>query len=787
VILGRRRLRGGTRLALALIAATCVLAAFAAADDTTETTTYGKDGIATESLGLHFEETGFSSVVVRPDGGLVAQRDVQVESYLANGSPDPAVPPRQLPEYSRFTPVADGKSLILSYDKLTRLNSDGSVDTGFGGDGTVEAISEASAAELASGKILLARTAWGGTHERFAWVSAQLFNPDGSVDRAVGEDGALTVSIPYSNERTSELGIAPTGDGGALVYGGRILLRLRADGSPDPGFSGDGLVENLPLLAGARVLPDGSVVAVGTWDDTAETDLLLLRYTAAGTPDSGFGPDGIRRFDFGGEEEAQSALWAEDGSVIVGGSTQPPGTCFETETYCEEAPILAAFDARGGLESGFGTGGVLKLTALAGFSEGLYGSGVEALARRPDDTIVAAGSSPPEQTTAFLAAVSPQGALLPGFGEGGIVRVQKPVPADHTVTGFAPQAGGKLLAGGVSDLGFGKSAVLIRHAADGSLDRSFGDGGHVIVGKARFVHGFAAGDSGRVLMSIHDVPRGRLLTLRASDGARERSFGSDGAISLPEDVWVEQLGFGVDGGAIVLGTRGYAGNSEPGVVLRYRPNGRRDRGFGKGGRVELRLPDGRRMRARALASGGRGRILVAGVSRGRFVVTRLLPDGRRDRSFGTGGAALPGALGRALATPSGITESVALHRRGSRIYFAGVARQGKRLRVVLLRFNEDGSLDPAFGRGGRQVAPIKRATEPTAIVPVRNGTYVVLDEAQRPLLFFGRQGKVRHLPVGYEQRLISNVRATVSRGRLVLGWHAYSPTIERYAYYLTRR
>jgi uncharacterized delta-60 repeat protein len=777
----------------ALACALTVIVAVATAEDATETTTFGEDGIASQSLGPHYEETGFSSVAARPDGGLIAQRGDQVESYLANGAPDPAVPPRTVPEHSRVFPLADGKSLVLESSALTRLNSDGSVDTSFGGTGTVTVAWGASAAaELPSGKILVVGTGWGGTKERFNWVTVELFNPDGSIDPGVGGDGSFQLDVS-SYDPGNGLEIALTEDGGALVTSPYFLLLLRADGSPNPGFGGDGLVDATHTLASARVLPDGSVAAVGTGSvsEFSDQDLLLLRYTPAGIPDPGFGPDGIRRFDFGGEEEAQSASWGADDSVIVGGSAQPTGTCFETVGYCEEVPILAAFDSGGGLDPGFGTAGLLRLTALAGFSEDLYGSGAQALARRPDGTIVAAGFAPPERTTAFLAAISPGGALLSDFGEGGIVRARKPVPATQTVTGLIPWEDGKLLAGGVTDLDFGESAVLIRYAADGSLDRSFGDGGHVIVDKARFAHGFAADEeSGRVLMSVHGVPRGKLLALRASDGAREPSFGSDGAISLPKDVWVEKLAFAPNNDVIVAGTRDYASNNEPGVVLRYRPNGKRDRGFGKNGRVELQAPFGHEMRARALASGGRGRILVAGVSQGRFVIVRLLADGRRDPRFGFHGWALPRGVGRALTSHSGITRGVALRRHGSHIYLAGVVGKGGRFRVVLLRFNENGRLDPAFGRDGRRAAPIKQAAEPTAVVPMRNGVYVTLEEGPRPLLFFGRGGKVRRQgasPFAGHLWGLDNVRATASRGRLVLGWKAYADTTLPAAYYLARR
>lgn len=409
MIQGARGWRGSTRFALAAIAAACALAAVvtaAAAADATETATFGEDGIASQSLGVHFDETGFSSVIAQADGGLVAQREDQLETYLADGAPDPAAPARPVSKYREAFPLASGKTLVLDEGKLTRLNPDGSVDTGFGGTGVIEVSSGAQAiSELPSGKILMASVNSGGTHERLVWVRVELLNPDGSIDRGVGENGTLTLSLPSYEETSGGAKIAPTGDGGALVVGAGFLLELRADGSPNPGFGGDGLVTGLPHLAGARVLPDGSVEGVG-WDsrDSGRSrDLAVVNYTAAGAPDSSFGPEGIRRFAFGGDGEVDLdvASWAGDGSVIVGGRSEASGPCPPAEG-CAETPILAAFDPAGNLDSGFGQGGVLKLTSLAAAPATFWDAGVLALTRRPDGSIVAAGRTGPDRTGRLL-------------------------------------------------------------------------------------------------------------------------------------------------------------------------------------------------------------------------------------------------------------------------------------------------------------------------------------------------------------------------------------------------
>jgi uncharacterized delta-60 repeat protein len=779
-MLGERGPCGGNRLVLALATAACVLAAtvaVAVADDATETSTFGKDGIATQSLGIHFNETQFSSVEARPDGGLVAQRGDQLESYLPNGAPDPASPPLRASPYRKVFPLAGGKSLLAGESSLTRVNADGSIDPTFGGTGTIKVPgSVQAAAELPSGKILLAKATSGGTHEIINTVTVGLVNPDGGIDQSFGAKGFLSLSLPSSPPIGEVVGVALSGEGGALVVGGSFLLELQADGSPNPGFGSAGLLTGLPTLVGARVLADGSIEAVGSGPGPTGEDLLVLGYTAAGGPLPGFGDEGRRTIDLGGEEQARAASWATDGSVVVGGSSIEAGPCRKDQT-CAGAPIVAAFDPGGGLDPSFADGGVLRLTSLAGTPPSWF-HGVAALTRRSDGSIVAAGGAPPSGTVAFLAAFSPEGALLPGFGDGGIVRIRQPVPAIQSVAGLARLASGKLLAAGTTDAGTDYAPVLIRYGADGALDRSFGAGaGYVNLGGSHFARGFAVNASAQALVGVYEYPRSRLL-LRAADGAPVPSFGADGAVQLPRRVRIEALGFDESGGAIVVGSHDFAGDTEPGVVLRFHPNGKPASGFGHDGRVVLRPRGGGEMRARALDAGARGRMLVGGIVGRRFAMTRLLPDGRPDPRFGSGGWS--------LASAGGVATSVTLRRVGSRIYLAGIASNGDRLRVVLLRFGEDGRLDPTFGRHGRRTAAIAKSAQPKAIVPSHGGVLVVLSRGARPLLSFGRDGRVRRHWVGSRPRFVADVRATRSGGRLVLGWNAFSGAIRRDVYYLAR-
>src|SRR5215213_3078436 len=245
---GERGNRGRKRVAWSVAICACALAALggAAAARMATTSAIPQTDIVAPSLGVHFQETKFSSVAPAAGGGVVAQRGTQLESYLPDGSPDPAAPPRELAVYARFISLADGTSLIVNRSKLTLLHPDGSTDAGFGG-GTVEApFWPQQALRLPSGKILLAAAdVVGARYPHFARVQVALINQDGSRDLAVGRNGVLEVTGPeprvYFGAYTPVIATAP--DGGALVGGSGLLLRLRADGSLDRNFGEDGVVD----------------------------------------------------------------------------------------------------------------------------------------------------------------------------------------------------------------------------------------------------------------------------------------------------------------------------------------------------------------------------------------------------------------------------------------------------------------------------------------------------------------------------------------------------------------
>ena len=129
----------------------------------------------------------------------------------------------------------------------------------------------------------------------------------GQLDRAALQDGrALQNVAPGGN---SLFGVTAMHDGGALLmgYGGfnpndddrddAVIARVRADGTPDPGFGGDGVVRlrlgrrpnAFDVAVAARVLADGKILVAG--DD--DRGLFVARLLPDGRLDRTYGAGGV--------------------------------------------------------------------------------------------------------------------------------------------------------------------------------------------------------------------------------------------------------------------------------------------------------------------------------------------------------------------------------------------------------------------------------------------------------------------------------------------------------------
>lgn len=401
------------------------------------------------------------------------------------------------------------------------------------------------------------------------------------------------------------------------------------------------------------------------------------------------------------------------------------------------AAALPATGSPTELDASFGVGGSLR-TNFGGTYDWAY-----ALAVQPDDMILAAGVSNASGTYDFaLARYRPDGALDTTFGTEGMVTTDFGDSYDWAYA-LVLQPDRKIVLAGVSDVSGSKDFALARYNADGSLDRSFGEGGMAVNlrplrsdPEGSVDHGFGEGGvtvkdlrplSVDVVRSLALQPDGRLVaagityddevTLRphgdfmvaryTPDGAPDPTFGINGVVTTdfePES-YDEPYALAVQpDGRIVLG--GYS-NSGGGygvlfgaddlALARYLPNGLLDSDFGQDGKVTVDLGTlDEEIRALALDPGGR---LVAGgfadgEKRGDLVLARFTPGGALDPRFGADGYTRTD-----LGSRSELLTTLALLGDG-RIVAGGQVAPDAHGDFAVLRYGPDGRLDDTFGSGG---------------------------------------------------------------------------------------
>jgi uncharacterized delta-60 repeat protein len=364
----------------------------------------------------------------------------------------------------------DGKILVAGFSNngsnndfaLTRYNTDGTLDTSFGGGDGIVTTPMGSSNDAAygitlqpDGKILLAGYSFNGAYSEFALAR---YDTDGTLDTSFSDDGKLTVNIGTYNDYGYSVTVQP--DGKILLAGQSdsttsdfALLRYKIDGSPDTSFGGgDGIVTTDILSASdsansVTLQADGKILVSGK----SNNDFAVVRYDIDGSLDFSFGGgDGIVVTDIdGGTDDGKSLTLQPDGKILVAGQSHN-GSDFDF--------ALVRYKADGTLDTSFSTDG--KLTIDFGLdNDYAYSVTVQA-----DGKILLAGSS---NDNFALIRCDADGILDTSFN--GTGKLITDVGSNDTGYSVTVQADGKILVAGTS----GNDFALLRYNPDGTLDTRF--------------------------------------------------------------------------------------------------------------------------------------------------------------------------------------------------------------------------------------------------------------------------------------------------------------------------
>lgn len=224
---------------------------------------------------------------------------------------------------------------------LARYNTDGSLDTSFGTDGKVISAFDGQINKLVlqpDGRIIaggiITTTA---TDTDFALAR---YNSDGSLDKSFGKNGKVSMDFYLGADFIEDIALQADGK---IVVGGDIesshsihsssyfgLARYNPDGSLDNTFGSDGKVITAGNFIGARAIAvqsNGKIIAAGfAYNQETGGDFGLVRYTAKGSLDPGFGSGGKITTNISESDSAFALLLLPDNRILVAGATSTPTT-----------------------------------------------------------------------------------------------------------------------------------------------------------------------------------------------------------------------------------------------------------------------------------------------------------------------------------------------------------------------------------------------------------------------------------------------------------------------------
>jgi uncharacterized delta-60 repeat protein len=569
-------------------------------------TSFGNSGYVTTDFDMGDDEA--YAILVQPDDKIVAagtalvgnDHDFAAARYTVNGALD------------------------------NTFSGDGKVTIGLGGLGGYDDVSF-GLAQQADGKLVLAGYSYRGIIQLDYDFALARLNSDGTLDSSFDGDGKVTSDFG-GDEVGSAVFIQP--DSKIVVVGDNnldsagthadkvIVARYNSNGSLDSSFDSDG-ERSISSLSGeiydSALQPDGRILMLGyhTSPD-GDTQLAFYRLNPDGSLDSTFDGDGVAFIDLGGADTGKALVLQPDGRIIGYGSSN--GNAVLVRLWPD-----GTFDAGGQQTLGFA-----DPNFGLGSDEVAYGMAVQS-----DSKIVVAGEviNPSNtESDVGLARFQPDGQLDTSFGDQG--RVWFGFGQYDVARAVVLQPDGKIVIAGYSDPAGSVAAnfLVARFNSDGTPDHTFALFGFNVVdfaGGDDYGQALALTPDGKVVVAgeVWNGSRYVFGVARLLDnGALDTSFDGDGKATfdwVPTN-WASAVVVQPDrkivvGGHVALDF----------ALVRFNENGSVDSTFGSLGATLTDMGGSDDLKALLLAPNGW--LYAAGIrdlgSGGDFALAQYQPNG----------------------------------------------------------------------------------------------------------------------------------------------------------------
>ena len=394
--------------------------------------------------------------------------------------------------------LPNGKTLVAgqalsptAFDfTIVQYNADGTLDTTFGTDGITQIDFGGGSDDVNSiaiqddGKIVLGGKA--GTDFGLARL-----NSDGTLDTTFGGTGTGRVSLSASSGTDEINSIAIDDVSGDIIVTGYadfnnsdlIVARFDSDGILDATFAGGTGIATIETGGSdvgqtVRILGDRSILIGGTnnteFSSSEDEDFVLVKLTEDGELDTDFGDAGIATIDLGlNDDELGDFIVQDDGRIVIVGTTTAFG---QNQTDL----VVIRYEANGlALDPSFGTGGVTRIAIPATNETGV------AVALQDDGKIVVTGES--DGSDVIVVRLDASGDPDNSFDSDGISVLD--LGGTDVASDIAIGADGGILIAGTSDVSGGDDFTLLKVDQDGSLDTNFAPDTNTLDGNPTFIEG----------------------------------------------------------------------------------------------------------------------------------------------------------------------------------------------------------------------------------------------------------------------------------------------------------